>query len=227
DPRLAKVQIDVACHIHNVLCGPQGVARIYGPKKGASPAVVEQLAHALDHYAEIIKRDLGEDVSAIPGGGASGGLGTGLYALLGARLYPSYTIVIRYLDSLFHNADLVITAEDDIDCQTPRGSIPTEVARHARRYGLPVITLAGSIGRDARVNYNHGIAAFMSIIPTSCTPDQAAECAFEWAVNCAENVMRMVLAGRQITQRPSWPMLTPHQSNNGVDGTGQANYWTG
>ncbi|MCG8347414.1 MAG: glycerate kinase, partial [Chloroflexales bacterium] len=27
DPRLAKVQIDVACHIHNVLCGPQGVAR--------------------------------------------------------------------------------------------------------------------------------------------------------------------------------------------------------
>lgn len=221
DPCLAKVQIDVACHIHNILCGPQGVARVYGPKKGASPAVVEQLAQALDHYAEIIKRDLGDDVAAMPGGGASGGLGAGLYALLGARLHPSYTIVIRYLDSLFHNADLVITAEDDIDGQTPRGSIPTEVARHARRYGLPVITLAGSIGYDARVNYNHGIAAFMSIMPTSCTPDQAVECTFEWTANCAENVMRMVLAGRQIAQRPSWPMLTPHHANNGSNGMGR------
>jgi glycerate 2-kinase len=36
-PRLDQVQIDVACNWHNVLCGEQGVARVFGPQKGASP----------------------------------------------------------------------------------------------------------------------------------------------------------------------------------------------
>ncbi|WP_197985137.1 glycerate kinase [Leptolyngbya sp. Cla-17] len=82
DSRLDQVQIDVACNWHNVLCGPKGVARVFGPQKGASPETVEQLAAALDHYAAVIKRDLGLDVKEMPGSGASGGLGTGLHALL-------------------------------------------------------------------------------------------------------------------------------------------------
>jgi glycerate kinase len=134
DPRLQQVQIDVACNWHNLLCGPKGVARVFGPQKGASPEIVEQLAAVLDHYAALVERDLGIDVREMPGSGASRGLGTGLHAFLGAKLHPRYDIVMQYLeiDSLLSESDLVITA-------TPRGKIPAEVARRAKKYSYQLL----------------------------------------------------------------------------------------
>ena len=116
-PRLGQVQIDVACNWHNVLCGQKGVARVFGPQKGASPKMVEQMALALEHYATVIKTNLGIDIREMPGSRASGSLDTGLYALVGAKLYPRYEIVMQYLelDRLLPDADLVITAEGCID----------------------------------------------------------------------------------------------------------------
>lgn len=67
------------------------------------------------------------------------------------------------------DCDLVITAEGGIDYQTPRGKIPAEVVRRAKERDLLVITLAGTVGVDAEVNYSAGIDAFASIMqcPTS------------------------------------------------------------
>ena len=199
-PRLKEVQIDVACNIHNLLCGEQGVARVFGPQKGASAEVVAQLEAALEQYASVIQRDIGLDVRQMPGGGASGGLGAGLHALLGATLHPRYDIVMEYLDidDLLRDADLVFTAEGGIDFQTPRGKIPAEVAERAKRVGIPVIALAGTIGKDAEVNYEAGIDAFFSIVRGPSTLEDAIERAPELLTGCAENVMRAILAGRQL-----------------------------
>jgi glycerate kinase len=199
-PRLKEVQIDVACNIHNLLCGEQGVARVFGPQKGASAEVVSQLEAALEQYASVIQRDIGLDVRQMPGGGASGGLGAGLHALLGATLHPRYDIVMEYLDidDLLRDADLVFTAEGGIDFQTPRGKIPAEVAERAKRVGIPVIALAGTIGKDAEVNYEAGIDAFFSIVRGPSTLEDAIERAPELLTGCAENVMRAILAGRQL-----------------------------
>lgn len=210
DPRLARVPIDVACNWHNVLCGPHGVARVFGPQKGASPETVERLAAALDHYAAIIERDQGIDVRTMPGGGASGGLGAGLQVLLGATLHPRYDIVMQYLqfEHLLCEADLVITAEGGIDFQTPRGKIPAEVARRAKQFGLPVIALAGTIGKDAHINLTAGIDSFASILQSPCTLSTAIAHTPTLLEDCAERVMRLVLVGRQLYQRPA-PMAAP------------------
>jgi glycerate 2-kinase len=199
-PRLDQVQIDVACNWHNVLCGEQGVARVFGPQKGASPETVEQLALALERYATVIQKDLGIDVREMPGSGASGGLGTGLHALIGATLYPRYEIVMQYLelDSLLPEVDLVITAEGCIDYQTPRGKIPAEVARRAKYHELPVIVLAGSVGQGAEVNLQHGIDYFSSILTTPCQLSEAIADAAPLLTNAAEQVARLILVGRQI-----------------------------
>lgn len=199
-PRLEAVQIDVACNWHNVLCGPKGVARVFGPQKGASPEIVEQLAAALDHYAEVIERDLGIDVRELPGSGASGGLGTGLHALLGATLYPRYEIVMQYLelDHLLQDVDLVFTAEGSIDFQTPHGKIPVEVARRAKHYGLPVIAIAGTIGQDAQINLEHGIEAYATILKAPCTLSDAIANAPTLVTDAAEQTMRLVLLGQQL-----------------------------
>jgi len=200
DPRLSGIQIDVACNVHNVLCGERGVARVFGPQKGASPEVVESLCAALDTYADVLERHCGENIRELPGSGASGGLGAGLHALLGAALHSRYEIVMRYLDLDTHlaRADLVLTAEGGIDYQTPRGKIPAEVARRAARYGVPVIALAGTIGKRPQVNYDAGISAFDSILQAPCDLESAIADAPELLSHCAEKVLRMVQVGRDL-----------------------------
>ena len=200
DPRLDSAPIEVACNWHNVLCGPKGVARVFGPQKGASPEAVEKLDAALENYAEVIREQTGVDVRQMPGGGASGGLGTGLQALVGATLHPRYEIVSRYLEieSLLEKADLVFTAEGGIDFQTPRGKIPTEIARRAKRYGLPVIAIVGTVGKDAQINHDHGIDAYVSILQAPVTLDEAIEQACDLVTVCAEDVMRLVVLGQEM-----------------------------
>lgn len=205
DPRLGEVEIDVACNWHNLLCGENGVARVFGPQKGATPEQVEDLASALERYAGVIEEDFGLDVRAMPGGGASGGLGTGLSALLGAKLHPRYDIVMKYLDidGRLGNVDLVFTAEGGIDFQTPRGKIPAEVARRAKLYGLPVIALAGTVGEEANVNYDCGIDAFTGMIQEPSTLDEAIQNADELLKDCAEAAMRMVMVGHDLDHSES------------------------
>ncbi|MCP9494488.1 MAG: glycerate kinase [Pyrinomonadaceae bacterium MAG19_C2-C3] len=200
DERLNDTEIDVALNIHNILCGEQGVARVFGPQKGASPETVEQMEQGLERFAEIIKRDTDIYVRLMPGGGASGGLGAGLHALLGARLHQRYDIVMKYLeiDEALKNCDIVITAEGGIDFQTPRGKIPAEVAKRAKQHGLPVFALAGTIGKEAEVNYEHGIDAMFSMISKPCTLEEAIENAREMLASCAENLMRVVVASQKI-----------------------------
>ena len=202
DSRIDKVRIDVACNWHNVLCGPDGVAHVFGPQKGATPEIVEQLSDALERYAAVIARQLNLDVRHMPGGGASGGLGAGLHAFLGAALHSRYDIIFRYLDinGLLKESDLVITAEGALDYQTPRGKIPAEVARRAKEFHLPVIALAGTIGTDARANLHCGIDAYASILEKPCTLEEAIGHAPDLLKRAAEQLMRTICVGRKLKQ---------------------------
>ncbi|WP_078392675.1 glycerate kinase family protein [Shouchella patagoniensis] len=202
DPRLENVPMDVACNWHNVLCGPNGVARVFGPQKGASPEQIEVLENGIQHFAEMIEEASGLRVQDIPGGGASGGLGAGFNGLLGAILHPRYEVILKYLDIDHHlqQADLVFTAEGSIDFQTPRGKIPAEVASRAKSYGKPVIVIAGTIGKGANINYRHGIDVFMSILQTPSSLEAAMEKTEKWICECAEGSMRTVLVGLSLAE---------------------------
>ncbi|NNG01541.1 MAG: glycerate kinase [Desulfobacteraceae bacterium] len=203
DPRIGSVTIDVACNWKNILCGPESVAKVFGPQKGSDPAITEQLDIGLERLAEIIDVKLGKDVRYIPGGGASGGLGAGLHAFLDADLHPWVDIVMDYLhvDELMKAADLVITAEGAIDFQTRSGKIPAEIARRAKKYQLPVVVLAGTIGKDAQVNYEIGIDAMSGILEKPCGLPEAIKNTPELLINAAERLMRMILAIRKIPHR--------------------------
>lgn len=200
DPRLARVRIDAAVNWHNLLTGPKGVARVFGPQKGASPEQVELLATAMDRVAGCIGTATGIDVALAPGAGASGGIGASVMGLLGGALHPRYDIVMRYLDldRLIAAADLVITAEGSLDGQTPYGKVPAEVARRAKRHGLPVVALAGTIGKGVTLNFDCGIDAFASILKRPCTLDEAIGKAEALLVDAAEDAMRMVAVGMAI-----------------------------
>ncbi|EEQ90084.2 glycerate kinase [Blastomyces dermatitidis ER-3] len=204
-PRLKYVEIEVACNCQNILCGPKGVARVYGPQKGATPAEVELLDTALNAYASAVSRKLGRDISTVPGSGASGGMGTGLL-LLGAKLRPRYEAVTEYFginDDLFRNCHLVFTAEGRLDSQTPQGKIPAEVALRAKKHGLPVIALAGTVGPDAAANYLIGIDAFASIMQGPIPLEVAIADAERLLTDAAESVMRVLMLGQSLRVRDS------------------------
>lgn len=209
DPRLQHVRVDAAVNWNNVLLGPRGVARIFGPQKGATPIQVLELEEALEVYAAVIQLDLGLDIATQPGCGASGGLGAGLSALIGATLHPRYDVVMQYfdIDSHLESANLVLTAEGRIDDQTPHGKVPVEVARRAKRHGIPVIALAGSIGKGAYANLKHGIDAYASISKGPCSLDEAILDGCELLAHAAEHAVRMVGIGVDLSARERVPAL--------------------
>ena len=159
DRRLSDTKILVASDVTNPLCGPKGASQIYGPQKGATPEMAEELDRSLAHFAEMIKKDLHKDVKDILGAGAAGGLGAGLMAFLNAELRPGIDIVIEVvkLEEVIKNADLVITGEGKIDSQTIYGKAPIGVAKIAKKYNIPVIAIAAIIGEDADIVHQYGI----------------------------------------------------------------------
>lgn len=197
DPRLAHVRIDAAVNWHNQLLGERGVARVFGPQKGATPEQVEQLALAMETYAAHIEKTTGLAVGSAPGAGASGGLGAAVLGLLRGRLHPRYEIVMRYLevDEYIRDADLVITAEGSLDGQTPFGKVPAEIARRAKEVGVPVVALAGTIGKGVRLNLDCGIDAFASILTRPCSLEDAISSAPKLLARAAEDAVRMIMIG--------------------------------
>ncbi|MDI3422768.1 glycerate kinase family protein [Streptomyces luteolus] len=200
DPRLKDVELQVACNPFNVLCGERGVARVFGPQKGASPAQVEELSAALERWAYVLERDLAAtDLREGPGTGASGGLGAGL-AALGAHLLPRFDVLLDHLDldARLARADLVVTAEGALDHQTPRGKVPAEVARRAKQSGRPVLALAGTIGEGAHQVRAAGVDAYSSILPAPVSLPEALGRGAEFLTDATERALRMVLLGARL-----------------------------
>ncbi|MFH9753335.1 glycerate kinase [Streptomyces griseus] len=206
DPRLADAELLVACNPYNVLCGKRGVARVFGPQKGATPAEVELLSAGLERLAAVLTRDLAPafataalDLRTAPGTGASGDLGAGL-AAVGARLLPRYDVLLDGLDldARLARADFVITAEGALDHQTVRGKIPAEVARRARAAGVPVLVLAGTIGPGAQDVRAVGVDAYSAILPAPMTLVEAIGRSDEFLADATERAMRIMALGTRL-----------------------------
>lgn len=175
DPRLKACKIEVACDVNNPLTGPKGASRIFGPQKGATSEMMAQLDDNLIRYAYLISRDLGVQVDSVPGAGAAGGMGAALLAFFGAKLRPGIEIVVETvgLESIIKDADLVITGEGRIDSQSIHGKTPIGVAAVAKRYGKPVIGIAGSLSNDVGVVHEYGIDAVFSVLSQVGTLEEA------------------------------------------------------
>ncbi|MDM5225394.1 glycerate kinase [Cytobacillus sp. NJ13] len=190
DSRLRDVHFEVACDVDNPLTGTRGASAIFGPQKGATPEMVELLDQNLGHFADVIENALGKQFRHIEGAGAAGGIGGSLLAILNADLKKGIEIVLHAVD--FENevkdADLVITGEGKIDSQTIYGKTPIGVARAAKKHGIPVIGLAGSLSDDSDIVHEHGIDALFSIVPGVVTLPEALEKAAIYMERTARNI---------------------------------------
>lgn len=198
DKRLSGVEFIVACDVDNPLTGPKGASAVYGPQKGATPSDVEYLDAALANYAHVVKRQLGRDVSEVPGAGAAGGLGAGLMTFCGATLRRGVEIVVEAtgLTEKCKGADLVISGEGRTDFQTKFGKTPMGVAKAAKVHKIPVILISGSIAAGARDLYELGVEALFAIPSGPMTLESSLKDAEALLADAAENAVRLFAAGK-------------------------------
>ena len=157
DPRLSRVQIEIAGDVRNPLLGPRGAAAVFAPQKGADLEQVRRIEAALTRMAGALDVMAGVHgaippgrptswVATTPGAGAAGGLGAALLAL-GARIRPGVELVAEAVDlaGAIRSADLVLTGEGRLDRQTLDGKVAAGVCRIAAGAGVPVVVLAGTV----------------------------------------------------------------------------------
>lgn len=186
DPRLRDCRVTVACDVQNPFSGPNGAACVYGPQKGADEDMVKNLDAGLKNFAQVIQRKTGIDLNSLPGAGAAGGLGGGLFAFLGAKLESGIEMVLQSqdFDKKLFNADLVFSGEGRIDAQTVFGKVVAGIARRAKQVRVPVVALAGSVSDLAALN-QEGVTAAFAIQPGPSTLQEAMN-----PVNAYENIRR-------------------------------------
>jgi glycerate kinase len=161
DPRLIRPAIEVACDVRNPLLGPEGASAIYGPQKGATPAMIAELDAALATYADVIEGFVGRNVRDVPGAGAAGGLGAGLLAFLDARLRSGAELVLdaTKFASRVAGADLVITGEGRVDEQSAYGKLTQAVTHAARAAGIRAAMVVGGTAPGYEALLRQGVEA--------------------------------------------------------------------
>ena len=202
DARLQACSIRVACDVTNPLTGESGASFIFGPQKGATEAMIRELDHNLDHFAEVIKKSLRVDVKEVPGSGAAGGMGAALMAFLNAELRSGIEIVTQALnlEEHIHDCTLVVTGEGRLDSQSIHGKVPVGVASVAKKYHKPVIGIAGSLTRDVGIVHQYGIDSVFSVLNRIGSLEEAFRDAADNIYLTSRNVAATILLGMQ-TQR--------------------------
>ena len=139
--------VEVLCDVDNPLCGEHGAARVYGPQKGASPRMVEQLEEYLAHLAALVLKHLQRDINDVPGAGAAGGLAAGALAFMNATLVSGIETVMAHsnLQAELESADWVITGEGCFDGQSLRGKVVSGIAKMALESHTRLAVLAGQV----------------------------------------------------------------------------------
>jgi len=158
-PLAKDCEVVVMADVKNPLCGPKGASYVYGPQKGGTEELIEELDKALFNFAQVIRRDLGKDILDLPGSGAAGGLGGGLVAFLDAKLRPGIDVVLETLgiEEKLNGVDLAISGEGKIDGQTIFGKGPAGIAKKVKEKNIPVILFGGSVDDDAEILKEEGL----------------------------------------------------------------------
>jgi glycerate 2-kinase len=132
------VELDVLTDVRTPF---EDAARVFGPQKGADPAMVKRLERRLHDLATHYHRNpRGEPMT-----GAAGGLSGGLWAQHGARLVSGAAYVLDAIgfDERMRAAAFVVTGEGRLDQQTLQGKIVAEVATRCRQGGVACHAVVG------------------------------------------------------------------------------------
>lgn len=199
-PALKDCRFFIACDVTNPLCGTQGCSAIYGPQKGATPAMIADMDGWMGAYAALAAKNFPNANPLTAGTGAAGGLGFAFLTFTNAVLESGIQLVLKEtgLADYIKDADFVVTGEGRLDGQTAMGKAPVGVAKLAKQYQKPVIAFSGAVTKDATACNAAGIDAFFPILRAVTTLEEAMqpENAKANMADSAEQVFRLIQCAR-------------------------------
>ncbi len=162
---IKNIEIVTMCDIDNPMYGKNGAAYVFGPQKGATPEVVEELDKGLINLCSVIERDLSIDLKNVPGGGAAGAMGAGMIAFFNSKLEMGIETVLNTVkfDEIIEDADMIFTGEGKIDSQSLRGKVVIGVAKRAKMKNVPVTVVVGGADNDVEEAYEIGVSSIFTI----------------------------------------------------------------
>jgi glycerate kinase len=133
-----SLELHVVCDVRVPF---EDAPRVFGPQKGADPAMVKRLERRLDELAATFPRD----PRSVPMTGCAGGLSGGLWAAHGAALVPGAPYVLDAIgfDAHMRESAFVVTGEGSLDEQTLEGKIVGELATRCRQGGVACHAVVG------------------------------------------------------------------------------------
>ncbi len=200
DPRLKSANITIMCDVTNPLTGENGATFIYGPQKGGTSISLEMLEAGMRSFEDILNDYAGKSVSTMPGAGAAGGIGCGLVCFAGAVLTSGIDAVLELVkfDTLIDGADLIITGEGQVDAQSASGKVVHGVANYAKKSDIPVVVIAGSIGKGAQALYALGVNTLIALPESPTTLNDCIQNAQELLGKAADRVFSLIKIGQNI-----------------------------
>jgi glycerate kinase len=199
DARLKTTKLITMCDIDNPLYGENGAAHIFGPQKGADPAMVKLLDAGLRHLSEVVKSELSLGIAQTSGAGAAGGMGYGMRVFLDSSLQMGIETVLDAVnfDELLKGADCVFSGEGKIDTQSLRGKVVIGIARRTKKANVPLIAVVGAMDKDIDSVYEEGVSAVFCINHHADDFSQPGLCAKSNLAAAMKNILRFQRAMRQ------------------------------
>jgi glycerate 2-kinase len=183
-----KTKILILSDVQNTLLGKRGAAAVFGPQKGATPAMVKQLDQGLSKLNQAIVREGAKSVETIPAGGAAGGIVAGFSGVLGGLVGVQvkaisgidYVMKALEIEKYVKWCDCVITGEGKLDRQTLDGKTVGGIARLGRKYRKPVLAATGRLDiRESELN-RLGLSMAWSIAQSSVPVTECIRNARPW-----------------------------------------------
>ena len=145
DPRINQTDLTVACDVQNPLTGANGAAYTYAKQKGASKKVIEKLENSSKVFSKVVYNQFNIEIENLKGGGAAGGVGSGLFGVFNAKIENGFQLLAKKTDlsRQINTIDLVLTGEGHFDKQSSFGKLPFQVAKLAVKKNIPTLIIAG------------------------------------------------------------------------------------
>jgi glycerate kinase len=191
DKRLLACEFLVASDVTNPLCGEQGASHVYGPQKGATPQMVEQLDAALEHYVSIADKMFDKNIANQSSAGAAGGLGAALMGFMNAKIRSGVELIIEEtnLKNKLTATDWLITGEGKMDGQSKFGKAAYGIMRTGRAAGVPVIAIVGVLKMSRQELLQDGFTEVYSLRELVSSQEESMARAAELVELTAERIL--------------------------------------
>jgi glycerate kinase len=203
---LENIELIIAVDVRNRLLGSEGAVRIYGKQKGLLDKDFSFMEDNLKKMAGLIKQEFGRDVTNMEGGGAAGGIGAGLFGVMGAEVRNGAALFfeITNFEERIYGSDLIITGEGRFDKQKEYGKIVPRILEKTKDMDIITVVLAGEITEKGREVFDEIQSFGFGINPPGLSKDKAIKRTGEFLQKGTTKALKKLRGSRNSDKFPQY-----------------------